>query len=125
MRTELELVAAAERGQDAKKRPAKARRPVEGLREGPPRCVDARKGGKSGSRPGGPGNRPSGCVGRIEERPCGFCGQSFRPAKPWQRFCGQGCRRLYSAAEEIVREYSVGRASGIRPLVERLKTCKQ
>jgi hypothetical protein len=123
VRAELEHVAAAERSQGPRKRSTKVRAKAKDLREGPSRCVDARKNAGSVSRPGDRRDRAYGCVGRIEERACGLCGRLFQPGKPWQRFCGQGCRRLFSAAEELFREYSAGRAPGIRPIVERLKLC--
>jgi hypothetical protein len=87
----------------------KLRRP--GMAQNP--CVNARRGAiiaGSGSRVALPGKGS-----------CLCCYKNFAIIRPRQKFCSNRCRLLYWAAREIQREYSVGNASGLRDVFEKLK----
>jgi hypothetical protein len=60
-------------------------------------------------------------AGSTSRRLCLCCTKGFRLIRPKQRFCSSRCRLLYWAAGQIVREYSAGKASGLRDILERLK----
>jgi len=57
----------------------------------------------------------------TSNRLCLCCAKGYRVIRPKQRFCSSRCRLLYWAAGQVVREYSAGKASGLRDMLERLK----
>ena len=57
----------------------------------------------------------------TSSRLCLCCAKGFRVIRPKQRFCSSRCRLLYWAAGQILREYSAGKASGLRVILERLR----
>lgn len=36
-----------------------------------------------------------------QPRPCATCGNSFSPARHWQKFCSTGCRNSYHREERV------------------------
>lgn len=58
----------------------------------------------------------------TSKRLCLCCVKGFCVIRTKQRFCSSRCRLLYWAAGQILREYSAGKASGLRDILERLKT---
>lgn len=58
---------------------------------------------------------------QISKKLCLCCDKGFRVLRSNQRFCSSRCGLLYWAAGQIVREYSEGKASGLRDMLERLR----
>jgi hypothetical protein len=120
MRSELELVAAAERGQGRRKRPTKARSTEKAPREKVLTAVNASNLKPQGRTTGAAPGRPSEAVNASA---CLFCKVTLPASRQRVRFCSPRHRLLFWAAGEIVRECSAGRARGLRDLIERLKLC--
>ena len=57
----------------------------------------------------------------TSKRLCLCCAKDFRVIRTKQKFCSSRCRLLYWAAGQILREYSAGKASGLRVILERLR----
>ena len=65
--------------------------------------------------------RPEDKAAPTSNRLCLCCAKGFRIIRTKQKFCSSRCRLLYWAASQVLREYSAGKASGLRDILERLK----
>lgn len=117
---------AAERGQDRRKRPSKARATEKPSRNALQQTVNSPQETVNGSV-----SRPARRRAGVEEKNtvngflCEVCRRRMKLSHHGERkrFCSPRCRLLRWAVGEIVKDYPAGRASGLRDLIERLKTC--
>lgn len=50
---------------------------------------------------------------------CAFCKSKFPITRIKQKFCSNRCRLLFWAAGEIIKEFQVGKAEGMREAVKK------
>lgn len=52
---------------------------------------------------------------------CACCKGELGPGKAGRKFCKPRCRLLYWAMGQIVKEYEVGNADGLKEFIERIR----
>jgi hypothetical protein len=52
---------------------------------------------------------------------CACCGREYLKRRRWQEACCRDCQLILWAAKTFIRAYRLGRADGLKPILEELK----